>query len=643
MSAIAGIYQINNEPISLEEREGMMEALSKFPADDIQTWQTENIFLGSHAQWITPESVGEQLPFYDYQRQLAITADAIIDNRDELFESLQIDREDRKIIPDSLLILLAYDKWKEECPKYLIGDFAFMIWDGKEQHLFGARDFSGSRTLYFFHNHNVFSFCTAINPLLTLPYVKNKLNELWLADFLANPLMFDSVDPASTVYSNIKHVPPSHSIIVTPEKVILNRYSSLPDGTELKLKSDDDYVEAFQDIFQQAVNNRLRTHLKVGSHLSGGLDSSSVVSFAAPTLEKEKKKLHTFSYVPVDDFKDWTHRSRIANERPQVESIVNYVGNISPNYLSFHDRNPYSEIDYWIDHMEMPYKFFENSFWLRGIYEQASEEGIGILLNGQRGNWSISWGPTIDYYTLLFKKLQWIRFYHEINHYAVNIRSGRKRILSVVLKNAFPFLMNKISNEDDFPIFINKDLAFRTKVKERLLEHEIDMKGKVDPNAYNHRIRQFRHLYYWNTIGTYGTKLSLKYGVVERDPTNDLRVVRFCLSIPEEQYVQNGLGRSLIRRATKGYLPDDIRMNFKKKGVQGADSVHRMQLNWGTFLVELEKVKKDPLVQELLNIDVLEKCYSTLKGGPRSEMAFEFEFKVLMRSLILYRFLKKLN
>lgn len=73
-----------------------MKAFEKFPADDIQTWHKDNIFLGCHAQWITPESIGEQLPFYDYQRQIAITADAIIDNREELFERLQIDREDRK-------------------------------------------------------------------------------------------------------------------------------------------------------------------------------------------------------------------------------------------------------------------------------------------------------------------------------------------------------------------------------------------------------------------------------------------------------------------------------------------------------------------------------------------------------------------
>ena len=63
-----------------------MKALQKYPADDVRTWHDEHVFLGCHAQWITPESINEPLPFYHYDAQVAITADAIIDNRKELFD-----------------------------------------------------------------------------------------------------------------------------------------------------------------------------------------------------------------------------------------------------------------------------------------------------------------------------------------------------------------------------------------------------------------------------------------------------------------------------------------------------------------------------------------------------------------------------
>ena len=111
--------------------------------------EKESVALLSHTQWITSESVGEKLPYYDYEKQLAITADAIIDNREELVDQLQIKDIYKTKITDSELILLAYHKWGEEAPKFLVGDFAFVIWDEKQQKLFGARDFSGNRTLYF--------------------------------------------------------------------------------------------------------------------------------------------------------------------------------------------------------------------------------------------------------------------------------------------------------------------------------------------------------------------------------------------------------------------------------------------------------------------------------------------------------------
>lgn len=63
MSAITGIIHFNNEPVSIEHGMRLMSDLQKYPADDIQIWHKENVFLGCHAQWITPESVGEQLPF----------------------------------------------------------------------------------------------------------------------------------------------------------------------------------------------------------------------------------------------------------------------------------------------------------------------------------------------------------------------------------------------------------------------------------------------------------------------------------------------------------------------------------------------------------------------------------------------------
>lgn len=642
MSAITGIYHVNGERVPHEHGSRMMKELQQFPADDVQTWSKGKIFLGCHAQWITPESIGEQLPFYDLERRVAITADAIIDNREELFERLQVKHPDRKTMTDSELILRSYLKWEEDSPKFLVGDFSYMIWDEKKDKLFGARDFSGARTLYFFQDRSRFAFSTTIKPLLALPYIKNKLNEQWLAEFLAIPVNFESVDPSSTVYDDINQVPPSNSITVVNGQVKFTRYCSFGQEEKLKLKSNEEYEEAFQDVFQTAVTSRLRTHHQVGAHLSGGLDSGTVASFAARNLSYEKKKLHTFSYVPVDDFVDWTHKSRIANERSGIEATVNHVGNIEANFLDFNGRSPYSEIDDWLNTLEMPYKFFENTFWLKGFYEEANKRGIGVLLNGQRGNWTISWGPVLDYYANLLKKMNLIRLYQELNSYSKRIGVAKSKIMPQVRKKAFPSIYRLLDRSEpfQFPMIINPEFATRTGVFSKLQDHGIDITASYMPSAYEVRDRQFQQLYYWNTTGTYGSKLSLRYALSDRDPTNDLRVIRFSLSVPEEQFVCNGWDRALIRRSTKDFLPDEIRLNQTTRGVQGADGVHRMVANWETFIEELHQMCKDPRVAQYLDIDLLKTAILTIKDEPRPEYAFDFNFRILMRSLIVYRFIK---
>ncbi|MFE6135725.1 lasso peptide isopeptide bond-forming cyclase [Bacillus sp. NPDC057893] len=643
MSAITGIIHFNEETISIQHGTQLMSYLQKYPADDIQIWHKENVFLGCHAQWITPESVGEQLPFYNYEKQLAITADAIIDNRNELFEKLQVDYADRKNMTDSELILLSYQKWGEAAPKYLVGDFAFMIWDEKKQTLFGARDFSGSRTLYFYRGEEKFAFCTIINPLFTLPYVEKKLNEQWIAEFLAIPVNFESVDSQQTVYKYIEQVPPSHTISVKNGKVNFSRYYTPTTGKMLNLKSNEEYEEAFRDVYQSAVKARLRTHHKVGAHLSGGLDSGSVVSFAAKDLRAENKKLHTFSYVPVEGFVDWTHKGRIADERPFIQSTVKHVGNIQDYYLELPERSPLSEIDDWLETMEMPYKFFENTFWLSGVYEKASQHGIGVLLSGQRGNWTVSWGPILDYQAMLLKKLHWMRFYRELYLYSRNLGVKKSRVFEVVKRKAFPFLHQLLSSEeqDVFPRIINPEFAKKMNVFDRLKEQDIDITGTSISNAYDMKREQFEKTYYWSINGTYETKLSLRYALWDRDPTNDLRIVQFCLSVPEEQYVQNGVDRSLIRRATKNLLPDKVRLNQRVRGVQGADGVYRMAPFWNEFIEEVEELSVDPIISEFLNVEVIKKAISKICKEPRPEYAFDLDFRVLMRSIIFYRFIKK--
>ncbi|MEH6954649.1 lasso peptide isopeptide bond-forming cyclase [Neobacillus drentensis] len=644
MSAIAGIYHLNDEPINLEHGNRIMKELEKYPADDIQTWHSDKVFLGCHAQWITPESIGEKLPYYDHERKLAITADAIIDNRDELFERLQIKKSKQKEITDSELILLSYHKWGEDSPKYLVGDFAFMIWDEKKQQIFGARDPSGYRTLYYFKNNSRLTFCTTIEPLLSLPYVGKQLNENYIAEFLAITGMIDTVDARMTPFKNIDQVPPFHSITINGERMNLERYGTFMPKEKLKLKSNQEYVEAFQDVFQKAINSRLRTHRGVGSQLSGGLDSGAIVGFAAKELQKENKTLHTFSYIPPKDFVDFTHKRLMPDERPYIKKTVEYVGGISDHYYDFDGRSSYTEIDQYLDVMEMPYKFAENSFWLRGIFEKAHEKGIGILLNGDKGNSTISWGSAIDYYAILLKRFKWLRLIQELHLYSMKTGGARFRLLPFIIRKGFPFINQKVAANKalDLPTLINPDLAERTGVFSKLRDYGIDNSGWLtSQNIYEQRRIIFESISTWNSGSTLDAKLSLRYKLWKRDPTNDIRVVRFCFSVPEEQFVQNGLDRALIRRSTENLLPDQIRLNQHVRGVQGADWLHRMIPDWSMLIEEVKELTNDSTVLNFFDEEVIRSALNNSEKGLRTESMSDPDYRILMRVVIVYRLLKK--
>ncbi|MDF2858651.1 MAG: glutamine amidotransferase domain protein, partial [Neobacillus sp.] len=542
------------------------------------------------------------------------------------------------------LILLTYHKWGEESPKFLVGDFAFMIWDERKQKLFGARDFSGSRTLYYYSNQSQFAFSTVIHPLFTSMHLEKRINEQWMAEFLAISGVVDTVDTFLTVYKNIYQLPPSHTIKIQGNKIKLSRYCTLVAGKQLNLKSNTEYEEAFREVFQSAVNSRLRTQRNVGAHLSGGLDSGSVVSFAVKALRPDNKQLHTFSYLPPEDFVDFTPKSRMANERPFIQSTIEHVGGITEHYLDFKGKSPFAEIDELLETMEMPYKFFENSIWLKGIFEQAHNEGIGILLNGGRGNFTISWGPALEYYAELLKQLKWFHLAKEINMYSKNLGVKKTRVFPLIGKIAFPFInhISPLFEQYDSPTLINTDLAKRTGVFEKLKEHGMNSTGASLPNIFNERKRHFEELFHWSATNTIGTKLSLRYSLWKRDPTNDIRVIRFCLAVPEEQYVQNGLDRALVRRATKNLLPDKVRLNQRIRGVQGVDWVHRMAPSWDLFVEELHQLSNDTRIFEYLNEKVVKDSILSVKDGPRSDFAIKSDYRISMRSLIVFRFLKNL-
>jgi asparagine synthase (glutamine-hydrolysing) len=134
-----------------------MSAMQHYGRDGARTWQSGAVALGHQMTHVTLNRL-KSLPFEDKERQLVITSDARLDNRSELCTLLGIPATELPDYPDSRLILAAYLKWGEDCPKYLLGDFAFAVLDIRRQQIYCARDVMGVRPLYIYSNSEYFCF-----------------------------------------------------------------------------------------------------------------------------------------------------------------------------------------------------------------------------------------------------------------------------------------------------------------------------------------------------------------------------------------------------------------------------------------------------------------------------------------------------
>lgn len=646
MSAICGVFNIKGNEVQEEISTNMIKKLSSYRVDDFGTWNKKEIFLGCAIQYITPESKLEKLPYYDTREELVITADAIIDNRCELFSLMNIAESEWDNIPDSQLILKAFKKWGEECPKYLIGDFAFAIWNEKTKELFCARDHAGNRSFYFYYSSNIFAFCTLAKPLFCVCEEGKKLNDEWIANFLSLEGPIHEVNSNQTVYAAINQLLPAYTIKLSNIGMIKKQYWDPLKLPELRFKTDEEYEQAFRKVFFEAVHCRLRSIGSVGIMMSGGLDSASVACIAAQKLATNGKRLRSYSAIPFSGYKDWLPKNVVADESEFIEAIAEHAKNIDITYCNSEGKNSVTNIEEYIDFLEQPYKFVRNFFWANEIAGEAVKDGCSVLLDGQYGNFTISFGDLHTHLITLFRRGRWLSVGREIRAYSKfrNCKSFdvTKEFMKVILPNNIKGIYykmkgTKVNNEKNkFQTPVNPQLAFKYKVDERFRKDCIGPYSKINADLVEVR-KVFASPVYFSQVGAVDTKTSLKYGLMKRDPTRDKRVIEFCLSLPSEQYVKNGKERDLIRRSMIGVLPDKVRLNYNITGTQSADWIQRLLPMWQEIKMELENMLKKDNFKSYIDVDKVEKILMDIGDSPDQNISSAMNMVII--SLIFGRFI----
>lgn len=588
MSAIVGFLGLDGRPAKAEDLERMVEILAHRGPDGRAIWVEGAVGLGHRMLHTTPESLNEQLPF---QRDgLVITADARIDNREELIDLLQLKTQQPEQISDSELILHAYQQWGVECPARLLGDFAFAIWDSAKHHLFCARDPFGVRPFYYYHSDYLFVFASEIKALLRVPGVPRQLDELRVGYHLIPTVE----DKAITFYRDIWRLAPGDSLTLGAGGMRRQAFWSLDSLRELKLPSDDDYAQAFREIFYKAVRCRLRSAFPIGSALSGGLDSSSVTCVARDLLARNSHPaLHTFSAV--------FDQTPQCDERPYINAVLSQ-GGLQPHYILADRLNPFADLEQVFWFMDEPFSSPTlYLFW--GLCRAAQKQGVRVLLDGLDGDTTVHHGDS--YLTELARTGQWATFAAEAK--AIARHENLPSVPSLIRQYGLPYLTElaqagrwdafvreggKFASQFGFnrrqvywhcgvkPRFITpvrrfwqrcrgyddvgqqvgnlirREFANRNALTERM--RALTAKQAVSPRT----AREEHHAILTSGLIPYGFELtdkaSMAFAIENRHPFTDRRLVEFCLALPPQQKLQQGWIRMIVRRALSDVLPEKI-------------------------------------------------------------------------------------
>jgi asparagine synthase (glutamine-hydrolysing) len=187
---------------------------------------------------------------------------------------------------DTEVILHLFEEEGADCVRSLNGMFAFAIWDAKERTLFGARDRLGIKPFYYALDGDRFLFASEIKSILAAPFPV-EIDRAGVADYLT----FQFCLGDKTLFRNIRKLLPGHTLRVTPQGVDVRRYWE-PDYTVDMQRTPAQFEQELKDLLHDAVRLQLRADVPIGAHLSGGLDSTTVVCLAR-SLGADP--FHTFS------------------------------------------------------------------------------------------------------------------------------------------------------------------------------------------------------------------------------------------------------------------------------------------------------------------------------------------------------------
>lgn len=543
MCGISGIISKQGKSIEPFLIKQLNEVISHRGPDSSGYFSYKNIAFGHQRLSIIDLSDDGKQPM-SYKDKYVITYNGEIYNYLELRETLVGQGYTFTSQSDTEVMLAAYDHWGKDCVNYFNGMWAFALLDKRNEEIFISRDRFGVKPVYYYDGEDYFAFGSEIKQLLPLlPAIT--ANEPVLIDYLVAG-MEDHLD--ETFFNGIKKLLSSHSFIyrLADNSKIKTRYFDLVPIPDIQAKSESESVALYKESFIDSIKLRLRSDVKVGTCLSGGLDSSSIAYYASKLYASDEN----FLAFHVSTSKDPKY-----NEMPFVEELIKDLP-IDLIIIDGSKENVIQHIDDVIRVQEEP--FGSASVVLQYLLmEKAKSMNCKVLLDGQGGDETLLGYER--YYPSIFLSLNGLQKINFLRNVVKKSKLNLATLLGYIVYFTNAFLRIKMLKRRNS--FINTRFF-------NLMNKEVyTTMAKNYRNIFNLQRQELFSAQLPHLL-RYEDKNSMFFSIETRLPFLDYRNVQNAVSINPLFKIKDGWSKYILRKSINNEVPSSITWRKNKIGFE---------------------------------------------------------------------------
>ncbi len=527
----------------------MMDELAHRGPDGTGTYVAGGAALGHLRLAIIDLSDGGIQPFASDDGRLQLLHNGEIYNYRELRAELESKGHRFRTATDTEVILAAYREWDVRCVERFNGMWAMAIWDSRERRLFASRDRFGVKPFYYCVHGRRFLFASEPKALLAAGAPRTP-NVRVIRDYVEQGYLDHTAD---TFFEGIVRLPPAHSLTFDERGLRVERHWQL----ELRDAPARDFAEEVRELFIDSVRLRLRSDVPVGTCLSGGLDSSSIVCVVDHLLQTEAENARAVG-ARQQTFTAY-FEDRAADERPFAQAVVERT-RVEPHWVTFDAHDLVSNIDAIVDAQGEP---FGSTSMIAQWYvmREAKRAGLTVMLDGQGSDEIFAGyhGYFAPYYADLITGWRLGTLRNELATYRRLHGAGPARLAELVLRRFVPDRMRWVAR--------GRARGGSTLVHEALPG---GYTPETNETPFPDRLRRLMQLIL-TTRGLpellrYEDRNSMAHSLEARVPFLDYRLVELMFSLPAAELIDRGMTKAILRRALGNLLPPVVRDRVDKLG-----------------------------------------------------------------------------